>query len=186
MGFSLFSSSAEVPYSCFLYFRSCLDSQLKKEKKELLFLFFLTSSPSPSHLKLFKVQLGRRMHVCRIKESVETIKRFGMWKCSEGATVCICVAPERLPHAGEASGKGSRQSDCTPGHKTPTMHCVLPLTPLRHREKAIKAFIGFALKICSRQLKIITNQIKIEVAQTTIRPGHRLDLCRCKRAPNDG
>lgn len=66
MGFSLFSSSAEVPYSCFLYFCSCLDSQLNKKKKELP--FFLTSSPSSSHLKLFKVQLGRRMHVCRIKE----------------------------------------------------------------------------------------------------------------------
>lgn len=90
-----------------------------KKKKNSYSCFFLTSSPSPSCLKLFKVQLGRRMHVCRIKESVETIKRFGMWKCSEGATVCIYVAPERLPHAGEASGKGSRQSDCTPGHKNP-------------------------------------------------------------------
>lgn len=125
---------------------------------------------------------------------METIKRFGMWKCSEGATVCICAAPERLPRSGGASGKGRRQSDGTPGHKkikklkkeNPTMHCVSPPTPLRRGGKAIKAFIGFALKICSRQLKIITNQIKIQVAQTTIRPGHRLDLCGCGGAPDDG
>lgn len=136
------------------------------------------------------MQLARRTHVHGIKDSVETIKRFGMWKCSEGATVCICVAPERLPRSGGASGKGSRQSDGTPGHKKktkkPTMHCVSPPTPQRRGEKAIKAFIGFALKICSRQLKIITNQIKIQVAQTTIRPGHRLDLCGRGGAPDDG
>lgn len=71
----------------------------------------------------------------------------------------VCLMPARL--LGKEAGNQSALRDI----KTPTMHRVLPLTPLRHREKAIKAFIGFALKICSRQLKIITNQIKIEVAQ---------------------
>lgn len=112
----------------FLYFPflpPCLGC--KEEKKETLlellflfffsFFFFLDATPPSSRLKLFKVQLARRTHVCGIKDSVETIKRFGMWKCSEGATVCICAAPERLPRSGGASGKGRRQSDGTPGHK---------------------------------------------------------------------
>lgn len=153
------------------------------------FLFFLPPIPGFSFLlfslfkhKAFWTQLGRRTRVCGIKDSVETITGFGMWKWSKGTTVCICIAPERLPRNSNASGKGSQQSDCTPGHKTPTIHCFLLRTLLRHREKAIKAFIGFVLKICSQQLKIITNQIKIEVAQTTIRRGHRLDLCYCETA----
>lgn len=105
-------------------FRSCLVSRLQGRKKipprtpipVFFFLSFLAAPPSSSRLNLFKVQLARRTHVHGIKDSVETIKRFGMWKCSEGATVCICVAPERLPRSGGASGKGSRQSDGTTGH----------------------------------------------------------------------
>lgn len=182
--FLLFISPGEVPYSlffisCFSFFslRFYFNSYSWFLLPFLLFFLFTYNA--------FKVQLGRRMHVCRIKDSVETIKRFGMGKWSKGETVYICIAPERLPHTSKASGKGSQQSDCTPGHKTPTMCCFLLLTLLRHGEKAIKAFIGFALKICSQQLKIITNQIKIEVAQTTIRPRNRLDLCYCKRTHND-
>lgn len=64
-------------------------------------------------------------------------------KVKEGSEY-VWIAPERLPHTGEASGKGNKPSDCTVGHKTPTMHCLLLLTLLRHGEKAIKVFIGFA------------------------------------------
>lgn len=121
--------SSFFPLTSFI-FRSCLVSRLQERKKipprtpiPVFLSFSLAALPSSSsRLKLFKVQLARRTHVHGIKDSVETIKRFGMWKCSEGATVCICVAPERLPRSGRASGKGSRQSDGTPGHKKKNTH----------------------------------------------------------------
>lgn len=112
--------------ACFLYFPFLPRVSGCKDEKKNIFLSFLATPPFSSRLKLFKVQLGRRTHVHGIKDSVETIKRFGMWKWSEGATVCICVAPERLPRSGGASGKGSRQSDGTTGHKKKNPQCTAP------------------------------------------------------------
>ena len=147
-------------------------------------IFLFTSfSSSSAHRKLLSVAWKRNACVQNKGQcgNYQTVWNVEVKKGSE----CVCIAPERLFHTSKVSGKGSQRSDCTLGHKTPTMHCILPLTPLRHGEKAIKAFIGFAPYICSQQLKIITNQIKIKVPQTTIQPGHRLDLCYCERAYND-